>query len=247
MWMFRVVACAYRRQKGLNPKIAFLLFFEQIRDYGVNIPLERAPREYLDTSGTINNSPDDALEFSKFLAITNYEANFSETHGFYANEYKELRPVGNPFALDLKANYKDVAGLDFTKVRMDQISGTKQYTSYSIYPTSRVVFCRKASWDKDKAGEGSTVDGYRIFGFADTILSDDPAKRSEVCTKNEVVIGPSKFQTVRTIVYPRSPQAILEYLGAILRYQTYVGVAYVKEYEGMSEAVPYENIGPLVI
>lgn len=213
----------YFLDQGLDPRIAFLVFFEAVRGYGVD--LHTADGKPIDTHGKIDNAPDDAAEFAKFLAIANYEDRSSSTQGFYANSYRELRPIGGPFTLDMKGSYKDLAGFDYTKVRLAKVGPKNRYQLYSLSPVNKVVFCRRAL----KPGDGGvlvpepsqqkyTVDGYRIFGFADTLLPDDPRNYSEVCRKTEVVVG-SGTSSIVPILYPRSPQGIIEYLGALLRFQ----------------------------
>lgn len=213
----------YFLDEGLDPRIAFLVFFEAVRGYG--IALQEDGGRLVDTHGKIDNAPDDAAGFRKFLAIANHEDRASSTRGFYANSYRELRPIGTPFKLDMKTSYKDLAGFDFAKVRLVKIGLTDEYQLYSISPTTKIVFCRRAF----VPGNGSpppaspspekyTVDGYRIFGLADTVLPDDPQQYSEVCRKTEVVVGAHSSPIV-PILYPRSPQGIIEYLGALLRFQ----------------------------
>jgi hypothetical protein len=213
----------YFLDQGLDPRIAFLVFFEAVRGYGVE--LRNDDGRPIDTHGKIDNAPDNGAEFKKFLTIANYEDRQSSTQGFYANSYRELRPIGTPFTLDMKASYKDVAGFDFTKVRLAKIGNKGEYQLYSISPTTKLVFCRRAfkpggamPAHASPSQEKYTVDGYRIFGLADTLLPDDPRNYSEVCRKTEVVVG-SGTSPIVPVLYPRSPQGIVEYLGALLRYQ----------------------------
>jgi hypothetical protein len=213
----------YFLDQGLNPKIAFLIFFEAVRGYDVN--LEIGGKE-VDTNGKVDNAPDNELEFKKFLAIANYEAVASETQGLYANTYREMWALGKPFTINMNSSYKDIAGLDFTKVRLVQEPATQKYQLYSIAGADKVVFCRhavKVSQSNAEAlgarsQERFTPDGYRIFGLTDTVLTDVPANASQLCRQREVVVATGASPSI-PVLYPRSPQGILEYLGAILRFQ----------------------------
>lgn len=196
--------------EGIDPRIVFLLFFEGIKGYGVNVAVDG---KAVDTSGKINNEPDNIEEFRRFLAIVDRELGQPQYAGLYANAYREIRPVGGPFTLDLSKNAKDIASLDFTKVKLDYDAKTNKYQINSLSPTIKIVFCRRTA-----ASEIATPNGYRIFGVSDTILPANEKHWPDVCTENAVVIENGAHLAPITVSL-RSPQGMIEYLGALLRFQ----------------------------
>jgi hypothetical protein len=225
-------------QGFVNRAEAFLLFFNSVQDYDVRLcihpDLDRAKKEKLFyTRGVIRNEPDldrvtntnntteptSETELGLFLAIANYEA-----PGLYVHGYHELRKISSDFNLN-NNTVKDLATLDVSKFQIrqdpDSKSTSKNYALYSVSHDMKYVVCsRHPQVDKEKIRQEHLIDnghgiGYRIFALGPTSL---PTRPLQVCTDDEVII-PDKPEQEKIVLGVRSAQGIIEYLGALLRFQ----------------------------
>jgi hypothetical protein len=225
--------------EGLDPRVAMLLFFDGIKGYQDNFRVQ-LPSEYVlmrsrshktcpygdnETHYCINisagekvmNDPDNN-EFWKYLTIVNYEY-----YGLYANEYRELQNVGR-FAPSLKTALKDVTAPDPAKIQL-----ASDGTIYAVLPDTRVMLCRSLNPNDPylKKHEGlfehaanripaTTNDHFRIFSLSE--IAQPVGQLSTVCTSGRIRVR-SDLHPEIPILYPRSPQGMIEFLGALLRLQ----------------------------
>ncbi len=207
----------YFLDQGLDPRIAFIVFFEGIKGYAAELRL-RDGIVVVRPGDKVNNSPDKREDFNKFMTIANHEAS-----GLYANAYQELHPIGQQFKIDLRNAYKEIkeiAALDFSKVQVRQTERSGLYALYAIAPGTRVTFCRYLNGERSDASviedssRGRTKDKFKVFGVARTRLPT--LHPSQVCTATEVILDAGAGAS-EVVLYPRSAQGIIEYLGALLR------------------------------
>ncbi len=206
----------YFLDQGLNRHLVFLLFFEGIKGYSGDIKIH-GEIVHVSPGDKIVNSPDRVKDFHTYLAIAN-----EESQGLYGNSYQELRMVGKEFHLNMAAAYKEIAGLDPHKVRLYSDAKTGKFALYAVSPDQKSVLCRYLRTESIggdiNANEhrGLTSDRFKVFGLSQTRL---PLHRpSAVCTDPEVIVD-SASAASDIVLFPRSPQGILEYLGALLRLQ----------------------------
>lgn len=148
----------------------------------------------------IQNDPD-RRAFFDYLGFVNRSYN-----GLYANAFYELKPIGPTFPIDMAKSFKDVAALDPTKTRL-KLEKNGRYQLYRIAANASVAFCRYLGQDT----EGRAL--YALLQVART----SARSIDRACSANQVVVTgtPSKEDTL----YVRSPAAIIEFLGALLRLQ----------------------------
>jgi len=227
--------------QGLDPRIAMLIFFDGIKgyqdDFRVKLPIEYVqvrspdqkpcggdnnPQHYcvnINAGEMVSNSPDNENEFWKYLTIVNYEY-----YGLYANEYHELSKLGK-FVPNPKTPLKDVSAPDPTKIRLGS-----EGDIFAISPDPKLTLCRYiGSGDEQLQNHEdvffghsnsripmTTNDHFRMLALSR--IAEPIGKISSVCTSHEVPVRPDVFKPI-PILYTRSPQGMIEFLGALLRLQ----------------------------
>jgi hypothetical protein len=224
--------------QGLDPRIAMLLFFDGIKgyqdDFHVMLPEDYVrvrsdgkktcpdtddPHYYcinISAGEKVDNSPDNRREFWKYLTIVNYEY-----YGLYANEYHEIFRVGK-FAPNTKTALKDVTPPDLTKVQFSSDGGI-----YAISPDARVTLCRSIGSADEVLQEArfrhsnnrlpmTTNDNFRILALTET--AKPLGATSLLCTSSKIPVYPDSRLPI-PILYTRSPQGMIEFLGGLLRLQ----------------------------
>jgi hypothetical protein len=180
----------YFLDQGTDPRVILLLFFAGLKT-GDGLVLR--------------NDPDELDQFFQYVRFVNAEHN-----GLYVNAYYELRSIGAPFSLNMHDSFKEVAGLDMTKVRIKKEPDGK-YRLYTISPDQKAAFCRYLG--QDPTGRAR----YKLLQISKGIARSG----DEACSNAEVVVDPA--ETKKDELFIRSPAAIIEYLGSLLRLQQTIG------------------------
>ena len=179
----------YFLDQGVDSRVVLLLFFAGLKT---------------DSGSVVRNDPDDRDAFFDYLRFVN-----KEHGGLYVNAYSELRPVGPPFDINMNTSFKDIAGLDLTKVRIKDSQG--KYRLYTVSSDQKGAFCRYLG--QDQRGRAR----YKLLQISKGVSRTS----EEACSNTEVIVDPS--QPKRDELFIRSPAAIIEYLGALLRLQHAIG------------------------
>src|SRR5260221_291496 len=123
---------------------------------------------------------------------------------------------------------KDITVPDPEKLRLRQDPVSKLYTLYAVSEV-KIALCRYVSnrdpntvehedkFRKSQIRIPAVIDDFRIFLLDNARVPAGPL--AAVCKDNEVIVTNSMSSNKPTILYRRSPQAIIEYLGAMLRLQ----------------------------
>jgi hypothetical protein len=188
------------RNSGVNPRMAFLLFFSEF-----DAPGEK-PRVNNDSIDAFANRPakDQYTQFHEnwrgYIGFINAK---SEEGSLTVHPYRELQPLG--VAAKAPPSPKDLPSTDASKFVVRPIG--RMFQLFSV--TDRYAFCLKQT------------SGDRLIGFPSTASPrykyiDD---YNNICNRSEVVLDQALIPTEYPVFRMRSVFGIFEYLGMILRFQ----------------------------
>lgn len=219
---------------GLDYRLALLLFFSGIQIGETGPVINNAPfdQTLFCTQKRTAADPDPIPEQVPIAertaaetagkvcspAFFEYLSRMNEIKNFHVNVYRELRPLGAPFALSLQGNIKDIVGTDPAKYEIRSVDGGNSQL-YVISPQAKIAFCFEP-----RAGV------VQAATFADSTQSTTPSlivdvKQACSGSGSDVVLPASPppandFAEKRKIIFRvRSPYAIAKYVGEILRYE----------------------------
>jgi hypothetical protein len=190
------------RNSGIDPRIAFLLFFSEI-----DIPGQK-PRVNNSTFYEYANHP--ATDTPRFREnwrgyIGFIDEKSEKGRALTVHLYRELQPLGMTSKVPPSA--KDLPSTDTSKFIVRPIGAMFQL--YSV--TDRYAFCVK-----EPSGEE------RLIGFpitASPIYKYIDDQYDNICSRSEAVLDRALIPTEYPLFRIRSVYGIFEYLGMILRFQ----------------------------
>jgi hypothetical protein len=224
---------------GLDSRAALLLLFSGIQLPGssriiANSPFDRTVFcDVKGESGTTDTVITDeagrkAYEdkgASCLPAFYRYLKAINEYPNFYVNMYRELRPVGPPFKLNMQASLKDIAGLDPSKYEIRQQAGGT-YQLYSISTEPKTALCLGKANHSDQTSSNLGAVAARIQNHAEGVFASSTAPQGLSCTSAEVILPtPNSAEAVKNTnaeqggvaLQVRSVYSVIRYLGDVQR------------------------------
>lgn len=148
----------YWLDRGLDRRIVLLLFIGEVditeSSSGMTARIKNSPRDSIeavlqDERDALNQKAPDrcgSSDFSRYLTIVN-----KLRESLTANLYRERTQVGEDFDIDMKAQFKDLAGLDPTKFVVER-TPRGRHRLYSLSQGFSLALCYG---EKDQPGQVS--------------------------------------------------------------------------------------------